>query len=192
MSSFFKHPPSRLYNAVQRTATRLHLQFPVQDFPQPQCRMIEHALLASASHVQYGDQIPHHPFACPIHCDQVFFDTLTWLDSSKSLSEAVLSLHAKTEWFGWAESSQRFLYTWEKTVTGFTDSGQTTPLTIHDYNKAFQSFHMHKLNTVKLWVICKSHQHLSKIPRASPICPCSVLAPSKELLSRVKSGNCMN
>ena len=39
------------------TPALLHLQFPVQDFAQPQCKSKEHVLLASLSVVQCGNQM---------------------------------------------------------------------------------------------------------------------------------------
>ena len=39
------------------TPALLHLQFPVQDRAQPQCKSMEHALLASLSVVQCGNQM---------------------------------------------------------------------------------------------------------------------------------------
>ena len=48
------------FNAIQcreYTPDLLYLQFPVQDLAQPQCKSKEHALLASLSVVQCGNQM---------------------------------------------------------------------------------------------------------------------------------------
>ena len=52
------HPYSHLHSPVQLTPAVPHLQFPVQDLSQLQCKRMEQALLSSSSVVHYGYQIP--------------------------------------------------------------------------------------------------------------------------------------
>ena len=83
------HLRSYITQCREYTQTLLHLQFPVQDLAQPQCKSKEHALLASLSVVQCGNQMSLSSLCPPPPNFVRFFDLFF------CCSQSCISMHIK-------------------------------------------------------------------------------------------------
>lgn len=52
---------------------------------------------------------------------------------------------------------QQFASSGEELISGRVDISCTAPLAVHDYDKAFEALHMHRLKTEEVRVMRESH-----------------------------------
>ena len=85
----------------------------------------------------------HRPRGCQCY-SQEFPAGPRWPDDSRNSPVVVLALHAGTVRLGRWDVFQQFAFSGEELMSGRVDTSCTTPLVIHDYDKAFEALHMHK------------------------------------------------